>query len=652
MPNPEMALLVLRKKMQEKYLDYYLVGSSDPHNNEYVPAHWQYLFEVSGFSGSLGYLLVSHNFAGLWVDSRYHVQADRECSTQIEIFRIGQCNVPLLHEYWQQLLDNSEKPLQLGFDGSCFSYGSLKKLLSVTSSANGLADGKRLLIDELWSENTEQTETPFLLECFRPPLPKTFVYSYKIEYCGQNRLEKIKQVRQSMYKFGYDYYPIMMLDNIAWLLNVRASDIDYSPLPISYLLLGQNSLCWYIETDRICSDLAHELSGELKIKPYSQFYEDCRILAALPATRFLLSEHCNMQLLDILLFNRQVAACTENPRAQKAQQNNWARDIINDMKTIKNPTEQEQLRKIMSLDGAAMVAFHTWLRPQNALCQGTVEGSEINDQAILNEYKLGQKITQCRKQIAGEYGRGESFEPIVGVADNSALPHYSAGAETSRSLQKDGQNSWILLDSGGQYLGGTTDMTRCFALSFAAPRLRPDSPDLRFLYTLVLRGHLQLQNAHFPAGTVGAQLDTLARNPLWSESLNYHHGTGHGVGNFLNVHEWPVSISPLALNEPLKAGMLLSNEPGFYLEGHFGIRIENLLLVQEDRAKANWLYFEPISMFPYERELICIEELSKQETQWIDDYHALCLKRILSCHKLNAEQEAWLRWRCAPLKTF
>ena len=271
---------------------------------------------------------------------------------------------------------------------------------------------------------------------------------------------------------------------------------------------------------------------------------------------------------------------------------------------------------------------------------------------------LGQKLEQFRSQTAAERGKGESFAPIVGFRENSALPHYCAAAEGSRSIER--QGGWLLIDSGGQYLGGTTDMTRCFSLEedFAAPRFgdaqmaapcEEPCEELRSIYTTVLRGHLRLQNARFPKGTLGVQLDTLARSPLWAGRLDYQHGTGHGVGNFLNVHEGPASISTSSLHEPLKAGMLLSNEPGYYREGAFGFRIENLMLVQADKENPNWLHFEPVSLFPYERELICCEQMSKREIGWVDAYHELCYARIAQSGKLNEQQTAWLRWRCAPL---
>ncbi|WGK68650.1 M24 family metallopeptidase [Candidatus Haliotispira prima] len=648
----ETALALLRQKMQDKQLDYYLVGSTDPHSNEYVPAHWQYLAEVSGFTGSLGYLLVSQNFAGLWVDSRYHIQAERECPDSIRIFHVGNPGVPPLHEYWQQCLTAATKQTCLGFDGSCFSHSSLNRLLSISASLGGLIDGESLCLGELWLPETEQGT-----RLARPDSP---VCSYKPEYAGQGRKEKVQQVRELMATTGSDYYPIPLLDNIAWLLNIRADDIPYNPVAISYLILGQQSVCWYIGEHRISGELVAELRSdipELEIKPYGEFYRDCRLLARQqPPARFLLTQRCNMMILGILLRGGGEPE-THKPSQRKLMQplsGPLFRDIITDLKTIKNPTEQEQLRKIMAIDGAAIVAFHSWLRPRPNRQNGTSparQNIDLQDREF-DEYQIGQKVIEFRCQIAGERGRGESFAPIVGFCDNSALPHYSAAAEGSHTIRRSG--GWMLIDSGGQYLGGTTDMTRCFSLEadFAAPRFESGAPseDLRKIYTLVLRGHLLLQNSRFPQGTLGIQLDTLARSFLWSERLDYRHGTGHGVGSFLNVHEGPASISPSPLNELLKAGMLISNEPGYYREGAFGIRIENLMLVQVDEQDPNWLCFEPVTVFPYERELICLEQMTPQEKLWVNRYHANCLQRVLRSGKLNEEQENWLRWRCAPLE--
>ena len=639
------ALALLREKMQQNQLDYYLIGSSDPHNDEYVPEHWRYLLHISGFSGSLGYLLASQDFAGLWVDSRYHIQAEREVAEQIQVFRIGKPGVPQLHEYWQQCLTTGGRQLRLGFDGRCFSQNNLSKILPICRAFGCQTEGEALSTDELWPEQ-------------RPPRPESPVYSYGLEYCGQSRQSKVEQVQKLMDE--YDYYPISLLDNIAWLLNARASDIAYNPVAISYLILGKHSLCWYIEEQRISKELSSELKRELpelEIRPYENFYRDAKKLQQdEPKARFLISERCNMRLIGI--FSPQNSdsigpSGRESPNI--AGSTATGRDIITDLKAIKNQTEQAQLRKIMAIDGAAIVRFHNWLRPKkNGKKQSPTETSA--EKSELNEYLLGQKVEQFRSQTAAERGKGESFAPIVGFRENSALPHYSAAVQGSRSIER--QGGWLLIDSGGQYLGGTTDMTRCFSLEedFAAPRfgsseaqMAAPSEELRTLYTAVLRGHLRLQNARFPNGTLGVQLDTLARSPLWACKLDYQHGTGHGVGNFLNVHEGPASISPYPLNEPLKAGMLLSNEPGYYREGAFGIRIENLLLVQTDSENPNWLHFEPVSMFPYERELICCEQMTERERRWVDDYHALCCERILESGKLDDQQAAWLRWRCAPL---
>ena len=646
-------LALLRNKMQQNQLDYYLVGSSDPHNDEYVPEHWRYLLHVSGFSGSLGYLLASRDFAGLWVDSRYHIQAEREAAEQIQVFRIGKPGVPLLHEYWQQCLTTGGKQLRLGFDGRCFSQNSLSKILPVCRAFGCQTEGEALSTDELWPEDLPMHK--------RPGRPESPVYSYALKYCGQSRQSKVEQVRKLMDDAGYDYYPIPLLDNIAWLLNARSADIAYNPVAISYLMLGKRSLCWYIEEQRITNELASELQRELpelEIRPYGDFYSDAQALKQRePDAKFLMSERCNMRLLDIL--------SPKNPSEQRIGSHSTGRDIITDLKAIKNETEQAQLRKVMAIDGAAMLRFHYWLRVQNSAKpskkpgekstgpqQSRTEALNAAEQSELNEYLLGEKVEQFRSQTAAELGKGESFAPIVGFRENSALPHYSAAAQGSRRIER--QGGWLLIDSGGQYLGGTTDMTRCFSLEedFAAPRFGPmaePSQELREIYTTVLRGHLRLQNARFPKGTLGVQLDTLARSPLWAGRLDYQHGTGHGVGNFLNVHEGPASLSPYPLNEPLKAGMLLSNEPGYYREGAFGFRIENLMLVQTDKENPNWLYFEPVSLFPYERELICCELMSKREISWVDAYHELCYARIVESGKLDEPQTAWLRGRCAPL---
>ena len=478
-------LAVLRQKMRQKDLDYYLVGSSDPHNNESVSSHWRYLAELSGFTGSLGYLLVSQDSAGLWVDSRYHIQAERECLPQIQVFRIGRPGVEPLHGYWQQCLTAATRQLRLGFDGTCFSRRNLSKLLSVTAASDAVVDGENLLTDELWAAPS------------RPPSPQSSVFSYELNFCGQSRADKIRQVRAQMQAAGYDYYPVLQLDGLAWLLNVRASDIAYNPVAISYLLLGRQSLCWYIEESRLTAQLRTELRSEipaLEIKPYQDFYADCRVLIeAQPSVRFLLTERCNMRLLDILLAEErqaqgEVRGKDKGRNGDKHLEKGVkpcppGRDIITDLKAIKNATEQEQLRRVMAIDGAAVVAFHNWLRPRP---NAQLKASPVPPQAEkpqFNEHLIAQKLVEFRRQVGAERAKGESFAPIVGLGENSALPHYSAPAEGSRAVGRHG--GWLLIDSGGQYLGGTTDMTRCFfpggglrRAAFRWPPQRGTAPDL------------------------------------------------------------------------------------------------------------------------------------------------------------------------------
>lgn len=603
----------LRGRMRKEGIDYYLLGTSDPHNSEYVCESWRTLALCSGFSGSLAYLVVTQDFMGLWVDSRYHLQAERECDADsIEIFKIGQPGVPNLRTWFGEELARLKMPPCVGLDGRCFAYQQIKFLVAFQELGACSLEIGSILIENLWS--AEVAGIPR-----RPPFPGTAVEDYPVCYAGMARERKIALLQARMRREGYDYYPVIGLDSIAWLLNIRAGDIPFNPVALSYLMVGLDGLDWYIEENRVPAPLRAELAGpRVSIKPYDAFYQDCKWLAA-EGARFLFSEgQSSLALVEIL----------DAGGGQRMAD----RDPITDWKAVKNPVEQAQIREVMGLDGAAMVAFHSWLRPLDG---------EAPAGSGWDEYGIGEKIKEFRLGT-GARCRGESFEPIVALDSHSAMPHYTAKPVGSSGLG--GERGWLLIDSGGQYLGGTTDMTRCFSLE---PDFRARA-EICHLYTIVLKGHLSLQRACFPRGTVGAQLDTLARAALWRERLDYQHGTGHGVGSYLSVHEGPASLSPYSRSETLEPGMILSNEPGYYWEGHFGIRIENLLLVREAEEEG-WLYFEPLTLFPYERELIETELLSAPEVRQIDEYHQYCLRRLLETRLLRPEGENWLRRRCEPL---
>ncbi len=576
-------LKLIRELMARENIDFWYVSGSDPHQSEYVAERWRSRAWLSGFTGSAGRIIISQDMAGLWTDSRYYLQATAQLANSgFTLFKDGMPEVPN-PEQW--LKNNFKAGQCLGFDAATVSrekYTELKQLLADLNASFYTSDD---LVQKIWTD--------------RPEMPATRVWNFPVEYCGVAREEKLKTMRERMNTLDADAILLASLDDIAWLLNYRGSDVDFSPVALAYFLLKLNTADLYIVESRLEADLAKQLKqAGVKIHPYEDAANLDRELTV--KEKILLDpKRIPVKMIQGL------------PTGVRVKE---IRDISTDMKAVKNETELAGMKSSHVQDGAAMVKWWLWFESNI----GRIPMDEINITDTLAEY---------RSQGVGF--EGLSFSPIAGFGANGAIVHYSA---TPSSAARITENGILLLDSGGHYLTGTTDITRTFAVG------KPGSDEKKH-YTLVLKGHLALAAATFPKGTTGSRLELLARQPLWKQGLNYGHGTGHGVGHYLNVHEGPAGISPLN-HLPLEKGMVLSNEPGLYFEGAYGIRIENMVAVKDSSEFPGFLSFENLTCFPYDLNLIDESLLSPEEKEQINRYHRFVRKSLDPW--LNEEEKTFL----------
>ncbi|MGB3801067.1 MAG: aminopeptidase P family protein, partial [Lewinella sp.] len=561
-------LNALRQEMLECQLDAYVIPSTDPHQSEYPAPRWAAREWISGFTGSAGTVVVTLHEAKLWTDSRYFLQAEEELADSgIQLMKLKTPHTP---EYADWLAEHLMSGQTAGVDGRVFSARAAQRLKKKLNKENLHLKTDHDLIGLVWKD--------------RPDLPNRPVSEHLADFSGEQWKDRLGKLTAWMSEEGLDYYLVSALDELAWLLNLRGTDIDFNPLMVGYFIAGRRG------DHAVFAEQAEALTK------WSDQLEDLQRLPYTDTERYL--RRLNAQDADIgfdpattsvLLSTAAggVASCgVESP--------------IPKWKARKNETALKHLRDVMAHDAVALLRLRRWLDGKMS--------------AGVTEYEVGEKLAALR----GEYDRyvSESFNPIVGYNGNGAIVHYHANAERAATIRPEGI---LLLDSGGQYHNGTTDITRTFALG-------EPTPEQRRHFTLVLQGHIDLATARFPTGTSGVQLDGFARRPLWQHELNYGHGTGHGVGFFLNVHEGPAGISPnprsQAAQYPLEPGMVLSNEPGYYLEGEYGIRTENLVVVQEAEGEG-WLQFETITLFPIERQLIEVDLLSPAQISWLNDYHQM-----------------------------
>jgi Xaa-Pro aminopeptidase len=586
-------LALLRAAMKQNGIDVYIIPLSDPHIGEYIPDHWKIISWLTGFTGSAAIVTVTKTFAGLWTDSRYLIQAERELSgSGFELMRPDSGQIP---GYLKWIEENIDPGKTVGADGRIYSLDNSRKLRDTLKTKDISPDFECDLISDIWSD--------------RPLMPSSRVWDHPIEFSGKDRSLKIALMREEMKKIGVDYHLLTSPDDIMWLLNVRGNDLQYTPLFFCFALAGEEQILLFTNETAIPRDIAYAFDN---IGIITLPYEEVQgMVTAIPEGSSILISPVNT---SVALYNSIPDRFTI-----KEEESIPAR-----FKCIRNKTEIENIDRTMVRDGVALTKFFHWI--ENDL--GVVPMSERSLVMRLHEFRQQQKDYIC-----------PSFATIVAFNEHSAIPHYSPDADTDVSI---GDKGILLVDSGGQYPGGTTDITRSIAIGDPGRQQKKD-------FTLVLKGLIALANAKFPEGTKGYQLDILARKSLWENGLNFGHGTGHGVGYCLNVHEGPQSISPAANRTLLEPGMLVSNEPALYREGEYGIRTENLMICYEDEENefGKFLKFNTVSLCYIDKNLIDKSLLCKEEIGWLDSYHAEVYNRLTPF--LSEEEKIWLLEKSSPI---
>ncbi|MCH5204859.1 MAG: aminopeptidase P family protein [Oscillospiraceae bacterium] len=567
-----------------------IVPTSDYHSSEYVSSHFKLREYLSGFTGSAGTLVVTLDSAALWTDSRYFLQAERELSgSGIELMKMGENSTPKIEKF---LLEKMPENSVLGFDGRTLSYEFVKRLSKTLSEKNISLSAETDFGELVWED--------------RPPLSAKPVFELSEGICGVSRAEKLMQIREKLKEENADCLVVSALDEIAWTLNLRGNDIDFCPLFLGFMMIFSGD-----ETTKLFSDktaFSNEIIGKLKadgveIYGYNDIYS---ALSAFRGTLWINEGASNFRLVS----SAKNAKIINKPSPVEL------------MKAIKNPTEILCEKNAHLKDGVAVTRFMKWLK--------TAVLSEK-----ITELSAAEKIGYFRKQ--GENYLGESFAPIMAYGAHGAIVHYSADESTNAVIEPRGM---LLSDTGGHYLDGTTDITRTFVLGEI-------TEEEKRAFTLVLAGHLNLLGAKFPEGIRGSCIDYAAREPQWQYGLDFGHGTGHGVGFLLNVHEGPQRISCRAQNDaPIKAGMITSDEPGIYIAGKYGIRHESLLLCEKDENDG-FLRFSPLTLVPFDRDGIDKRYLTPRQLELLNDYHRLVFEKLSPL--LGEEEKKWLEKATAPI---
>lgn len=584
----------LRSWMKENGISAFVFPSSDPHNSEYVADHWKSREWISGFSGSAGTAVVTLEHAALWTDSRYFIAAEKELKgTDFQLMKLRVEGTPSISEWLVRELSNYQKAV-VGVDGNVNSFtevSSMERELASKGNITVRTDADPMA--ELWMD--------------RPVIPDNKVSLHPLEYSGESTSSKISRIRKQLADSGADGLLVTALDEIAWVLNLRGSDVHCNPVFVSYLLISPEKVVLYINNVKLLAEVKDYLTSEqIAVDAYEAVVDGLR------------SYEGKSLLVDMSSTNYSLATAVPTEKLCEGV------SPIASMKAIKNEAEQEGFRAAMLRDGVAVVKFLAWLKP----------AVEAGGQT---EISLDERLTALRAEQPKF--KGISFDTIVGYEAHGAIVHYEATPETDIPVEPHGL---VLIDSGAQYLDGTTDITRTIALGEI-------TEEQRRVYTLVLKGHIQLDMCRFPAGACGSQLDAIARVPMWREGYNYMHGTGHGVGSYLNVHEGPHQIRMEWRPAPLQAGMTVTNEPGIYLEGKFGVRIENTLLIvpAETTPFGDFLKFETLTLAPIDTTPIVFEMLSEEEREWLNNYH----HRVYESLKpyLTAVEQEWLRKATLPI---
>ncbi len=557
----------LRNLMADRKIDAYIIPTSDPHQSEYLADHYKEREFISGFTGSAGSAVITMDEARLWTDSRYFLQAQKELAhSEFELMKMGEDDYPTIEEYLDQNVSEFGK---IAFNGNLFSVKEYKILSESMGSRTLVSDVD--YISTLWTD--------------RPSLRDDKVWILEEKYAGESTSSKISRIREEMSKNAYDYYFIGAVEDICWTLNIRANDIDYNPVVLSYMLISHDQVHLCIDQEKLDGKVKDYLSeNNIKVHSYEYIFT---LLKNIPGKNriFLDPERTNVAIYDSINSNVKVST---------------SRNITTNMKAIKNEKEIENTKKAYIIDGISLVKFFNWLEI------GSTTGT-------LNEYVASKKLHELRAD--NESFIEESFESIIGYKDNAAVVHYAPSSVGSKTIENEGL---ILIDSGAHYKEGTTDITRTLALGRLTEEEKTD-------YTLVLKSHISLFLAKFKNKTTGKRLDAIAKYPLWKAGKDFFHGTGHGVGYLLTVHEGPQRISA-ASDVEFVEGMMTSNEPGLYIAGSHGIRIESETLVRQafDNEFGKFLEFENLTYVPIDTRPIKTEMLTLEEIEWINDYNAKC----------------------------
>lgn len=594
---PTNRIVALQKIMEREGLSAWIASDADPHGSEYVAERFMSRSWLSGFRGSAGTLVVTCDTCGLWVDSRYYLEAEEVlCGTPIDLFKVGLPGTPNYPEWLASRLPSGAK---VGIDSATTSLAELRKLENILLKRNIELVTSADLLSEIWTD--------------RPALPGSPITEHPLEFAGESREEKLERVRKHMRDRGASALMLSSLDDIAWLTNLRGSDVGYNPVFLAFLLVSENSATLFVDQRKIDETTRASLrSAGIECSDY-----EC-VRPTLSACRYP---------APILLSAQKTSVAIRRaiPDSQRVSEES---DITTSMKARKNQSEINGIRSVMKRDGRAMVRFLRWV--EHAVAAMAAGGEQVT------ELSASEKLHDLRSEE--QYFAGPSFRTISGYKAHGAIVHYSVSEQSDIPLGP----GMYLVDSGGQYVDGTSDITR--TICFGEPHAQAIED-----FTLVLKAHIALATVRFPEGTNGTQLDAIPRQHLWKRARNYGHGTGHGVGCFLNVHEGPQRISANPSGVAIEPGMLTSNEPGFYRTGQYGIRIENLILAVEDETgeSGRFFRFDTMTLCPIDTRLVDPSLLTDEELDWLNSYN-LRVDRELS-PLLSGDDLDWLHGRTAPL---
>lgn len=586
----------LREVMRREHLSAFIFPSTDAHQSEYVADHWQGRAWISGFNGSAGTAVVTMYSAALWTDSRYFIAAEEQLrGTEFQLMKLKVEGTPTISDWIaSELSQNEDECREVGLDGMVNSYNDTMALISDLRKAGGITVRTNFdPLEQIWMN--------------RPAIPENPVEIQSLNFAGETVDDKIQRIRKALREHHADGILVSALDDIAWTLNLRGTDVHCNPVFVSYLLISSDQVSLFVNLKKISSEVKAYLDEHgISLFDYNQVEEGLESYAD----------------YNILLDGDETSFCLW--KSVKCQEIIAAKSPIPVMKAVKNATEIEGYHRAMLRDGVAMVKFLKWLKP----------AVEAGGQT---EMSIDKKLTSLRAEQ--NLFRDISFDTIAGYQAHGAIVHYEATPETDAPLLPEGL---ILIDSGAQYQDGTTDITRTIALG-------PVTEEMKHVYTLVLKGHIQLELAKFPDGVSGTQIDALSRECMWREGYNFLHGTGHGVGSYLNVHEGPHQIRMEWKPTPLRAGMTVTDEPGLYLKGKFGVRIENTLLIKDfvETTFGKFLQMESLTLCPIDTAPIDVDMLLLEEVEWLNAYHREVFEKLSPY--LEDEEVGWLAEATKPL---